>query len=109
MPTKSIAQSLIAQNLPEIEHSTGPNHYLILYKFMECPSPRFYNVFEQLSRYTKIDKVQKGVIQADKITDAYLVISLITRYNGSCRLYMVGEVSIDEAIEKYGSINMKGM
>jgi hypothetical protein len=104
MPRESIVYRLINQNLPDIEHSIGPNQYLILYRFTGNPSTRFYKAFEQLARYIKIDKVQNGVIQAEDISSAYRVISLLNRYKGKCRLFRASEVLIQEIFEKYGSI-----
>jgi hypothetical protein len=105
MPMKSISKTLF-DNYSNKDVNIHPEstHYLLLNSFQSNPSPRFYKALKELGVFFEMSKIQNGVYQFKFLNVAYLVINLIKRYNGKCKLFSVSEIPSQDLVEYFGEI-----
>ena len=88
MPRKSLVEQLVRSQPEEIKtKSHGSKSILILYRFNENPSHRFYKTLDRLKLYLAFNRPQNGVLEAKRLVDAYTLTKLITRYGGESKVY----------------------
>ena len=88
MPRKSLVEELLRCQPEEIKTKHhGSKSILILYRFNENPSHRFYKTLDKLKTYLAFNRPQNGVLEAKRLVDAYTLTKLITRYGGKSKIY----------------------
>ena len=109
MARKSIVKTLIDNYTnKEVTLPSSPIQYLILYRFDSNPSPRFYEALEGLDVFFEIVRVQNGVLMVETLNIANLVVNLIGRYMGVCRLFTGSEVPLQLLVDNFGKIDWSG-
>jgi hypothetical protein len=103
MPKKARVYEIV-ENLPDeiFLPKTEPIGYLIHYKFGKQSNSRFYSDLIKLERYIDFEKLERGVINATNIDDAYAVMQLIKHYGGDVRLFKADKIDPSEVMDYYG-------
>ena len=88
MPRKSLVEQLVSAQPEEINtKSLGSESILILYRFNENPSHRYYKTLDRLKPYIAFNRPQNGVLETKLLVDAYTLTKLITHYGGESKIY----------------------
>ncbi len=102
MPRRSIVDQIVDNHpLWEIKPQLHYHGYLILYSFGSRTQTRFYEALERIQESLNFQKLNRGVLIAHGVNDAYSLLKLIYHYNGECRLYSAYEIDAQEIFDKY--------